>query len=70
MKKNLVYIAAIALGTQLLGSCKKELNVNDQGRQTTDTYYKTPAQAFTALVSVYDRFGFQTGGAIRQAGDQ
>jgi len=62
MKKNLVYIAAIALGTQLLGSCKKELDVNSQGRQTTDTYYKTPAQAFTALVSVYDRFGFQTGG--------
>ncbi|WP_431211526.1 RagB/SusD family nutrient uptake outer membrane protein [Puia sp. P3] len=62
MKKNLVYIAAIALGTQLLGSCKKELEVNSQGRQTTDTYYKTPAQAFTALVAVYDRFGFQTGG--------
>ena len=66
-KRNLVYIAALALGTQLLGACKKELNVNSQGRFTTDTYYKTPADAFAALVAVYDRFGFQTGGLYDKA---
>ncbi|HEY6900797.1 MAG TPA: RagB/SusD family nutrient uptake outer membrane protein, partial [Puia sp.] len=62
MKKNFAYIAALALGTQLLGSCKKELDVNQQGRITIDSYYKTPADAYNSLVSVYDRFGFQSGG--------
>lgn len=61
-KKNLVYIAALALGTQLLGACKKELDVNPQSRININQYYKTPADAFAALVAVYDRFGFQTGG--------
>jgi hypothetical protein len=67
MKKKIAYIAALALGTQLLGACKKELNVNTQGRFTTDTYYKTPADAFAALVAVYDRFGFQSGGLYDKA---
>ena len=62
MKRNLLYIAALALGTQLMGACKRELNVNQQGRITLDSYYKTPADAYNALVSIYDRFGFQTGG--------
>jgi len=62
IKNSFLYPAALVLGTQLMGACKKELNVNTQGRFTTDTYYKTPADAFAALVSVYDRFGFQTGG--------
>lgn len=62
MKKNLVYIAALALGTQLLGSCKKELDVNSQGRIYSQTFYKTPGDAYNALVAVYDRFGFQSGG--------
>lgn len=66
-KKNLVYIAALALGSLLPGACKKELNVNSQGRFTTDTYYKTPADAFAALVSIYDRFGFQSGGLYDKA---
>jgi len=60
--KNLVYIAVLALGTQMLGACKKELNVNPQSRIPVNQYYKTPADAFAALVAVYDRFGFQTGG--------
>src|SRR5260221_2071121 len=60
--KNFVYITALALGTQLLGACKKELNVNPQSRINLNQYYKTPADAFAALVAVYDRFGFQTGG--------
>lgn len=62
MKKNLIYITALAMGAQLMGSCKKELDVNTQGRINLSTYYKTPADAFNSLVSVYDRFGFQTGG--------
>ena len=62
MKKYLVYITALALGTQLLGACKRELDVNQQGRITLNSYYKTPADAYNALVAVYDRFGFQTGG--------
>ncbi|MBS1659569.1 MAG: RagB/SusD family nutrient uptake outer membrane protein, partial [Bacteroidetes bacterium] len=67
MKKNLVYITALALGAQLLGSCKKELNVNTQGRITLDSYYKTPADAYNGLVAVYDRFGFQSGGLYDKA---
>jgi hypothetical protein len=66
-KKHLVYIAALALGTQLLDACKKELNVNPQSRVTTDQFYKTPADAFAGLVAVYDRFGFQTGGLYDKA---
>jgi hypothetical protein len=45
-----------------MGACKRELNVSGQGRLTLASYYKTPADAFNALVAVYDRFGFQTGG--------
>lgn len=66
-KKNLLYIAALALGTQLMGACKKELDVNSQGRIITSNYYKTPADAFNSLVAVYDRFGFQTGGLYDKA---
>lgn len=62
MKKNLLYVAALVLGTQLMGACKRELDVNQQGRITLTSYYKTPADAYNALVAVYDRFGFQTGG--------
>ncbi len=62
MKKRILMLSALAIGVQLLGSCKKELDVNSQERVTLDNYYKTQADAFAALVSVYDRFGFQTGG--------
>jgi hypothetical protein len=67
MKRRFLYLAALAIGAQLLGSCKKELNVNSQERVTLDNYYKTQADAFAALVSVYDRFGFQTGGLYDKA---
>ncbi len=62
MKKRYLYIAALAVSAQLFSSCKKELEVNSQERITLDNYYKTQADAFAALVSVYDRFGYQTGG--------
>ena len=67
MKRNLVYILALALGTQFLGACKKELNVNPQSRIPLNTFYKTPADAFAGLVAVYDRFGFQAGGLYDKA---
>jgi len=38
------------------------LNVNPQERIPLPNYYKTQADAFAALVAVYDRFGFQNGG--------
>jgi len=67
MKKRLLYLAACAIVAQLLASCKKELDVNTQERITIDNYYKTPADAFAALVSVYDRFGAQAGGLYDKA---
>lgn len=61
MKKNFLYFTAIIF-TVLLGSCKKDLEVNPQERVTLDNYYKTQADAFTGLVAVYDRFAYQSGG--------
>src|SRR5690349_21867704 len=67
MKNKFLYIIAIALCSQAIDSCKRELNVNSQERVTMDNFYKTEADAFAALVSVYDRFGFQTGGLYDKA---
>lgn len=67
MKKNLLYIATLAIGVLFLGACKKDLEVNPQNRIIIDDYYKTEADAFAALVSVYDRFGFQAGGLYDKA---
>lgn len=62
MKRNISYIIALAAGVILLGSCKKALDVNPQDRILVDNYYKTQADAFAGLVSVYDQFGYQTSG--------
>jgi len=67
MKKNLLFLAVLTISLPFIDSCKKELNVNPQNRITTDNYYKTQADAFAALVAVYDRFGFQTGGLYDKA---
>ena len=67
MKKIFLYIAIVTVGVQLLAGCKKELDVNPQNRITLDNYYKTDADAFAALVAIYDRFGFQTGGLYDKA---
>src|SRR5882724_8246102 len=67
MKKQSLFLATIAASMLFAGSCKKELEVNPQNRITVDNYYKTEADAFAALVSVYDRFGFQTGGLYDKA---
>lgn len=62
MNTKIKYIVTIAVSMSLLNSCKKDLDVNFQDRVLTENYYKTPADALAALVSVYDRFGFQDGG--------
>lgn len=62
MKKKVLYIICVTAFIQLMAGCKKELNVNPQNRITLDNYYKTEADAFAALVAIYDRFGFQSGG--------
>ncbi|PZR26345.1 MAG: RagB/SusD family nutrient uptake outer membrane protein [Citrobacter freundii] len=62
MKHKFLYTALLAFGLPLLNGCKKELDVNPQERIPFQNYYKTEADAFAALVSVYDRFGFQSGG--------
>lgn len=65
MKKKFIYLLTISAA--LSAGCKKELNVNPQNRIPLDTYYKTEADAFAALVSIYDRFGFQSGGLYDKA---
>lgn len=62
MKNKVLYFILLAVCVQLLDGCKKELDVNRQNRILFDQYYKTEADAFAALVSIYDRFGFQSGG--------
>jgi hypothetical protein len=64
MKKKITYILAMAVGLQLLGSCKKYLEVNPEDRILESDYYKTPDQAFAALVSVYDMVGNQSSGYL------
>jgi len=64
MKKNIIYIAALAAGMQLFGSCKKQLDVNPRERVLESDFYETPAQAFQALTSVYDQFGNQSSGYL------
>lgn len=67
MKNKFLVAAAMAFLVLLLNACKKELNVNPQNRVLLDNYYKTEADAFAALVSVYDRFAFQAGGLYDKA---
>ncbi|MBE7170365.1 MAG: RagB/SusD family nutrient uptake outer membrane protein [Williamsia sp.] len=67
MKYKFLGAAAMACMILLLNGCKKELNVNPQERITLDNYYKTEADAFAALVAVYDRFAYQAGGLYDKA---
>jgi len=62
MKRRITYAIVILVGLQLLGGCKKYLEISPQERILLDNYYKTPAEAKAALVAIYDRFGFQSGG--------
>jgi hypothetical protein len=67
MKKNLVYVAVLALGLPVLSACKRELDTNPQDRIPVEDYYKNYNDAFAGLVSVYDRFGFQAAGLYDKA---
>jgi hypothetical protein len=64
MKTKLTIAVALVVGMQLLGSCKKFLNVNPNERVLESDYYTTPAQAFSGLTSVYDMVGNQAGGYL------
>lgn len=67
MKNKVLYLAIACISIQLFAGCKKELDVNPQERVLLDNYYKTEQDAFNALVSVYDRFAFQSGGLYDKA---
>jgi hypothetical protein len=67
MKNKLFYLTVTFFCIQILAGCKKELDVNPQERITLDRYYKTETDAFAALVAVYDRFAFQSGGLYDKA---
>jgi hypothetical protein len=62
MKNKLLYLIIAGISLQLQTGCKQELDVNPQERVLLDNYYKTEQDAFNALVAVYDRFAFQSGG--------
>jgi hypothetical protein len=55
-KKQFLYIAFCVAGMQLFSSCnKKFLEVSPKGDTIDETqYYKTPDDAFAALIAVYD----------------
>ena len=64
MKKNIVYMVALAAGMQVFVSCKKQLEVNPRERILESNYYKTPQEAFNALAAVYDQLGNQSSGYL------
>jgi hypothetical protein len=63
MKKTNYYILLALVGTQLISSCKKSwLEATPRGTTFESGYYKTPAEAFSGLVAVYDPLGMEAGG--------
>ncbi|UKT62961.1 RagB/SusD family nutrient uptake outer membrane protein [Pedobacter mucosus] len=62
MKRKITYAIVILAGLQLMAGCRKYLDISPQERVLLDNYYKTPAEANAAVISIYDRFGFQSGG--------
>jgi hypothetical protein len=54
--RKLLYIALVLSGSTLFGSCSKNfIDVKPKGNSIDEAnYYKTPDQAFAALISVYD----------------
>lgn len=58
MKKNILYIGAVILGSTILISCTKDwLEVEPIGTPLEANYYKNANEAFTGLVSCYDPLG-------------
>lgn len=78
MKKYSIYLSLLILIALVLGSCTKDwLEVQPKGTSLEDNYYKTPAEALTGLVAVYDPLGKQTDdgyapkiAALNAAGDE
>jgi hypothetical protein len=63
MKKLNIFILLAVASAQLLSSCKKSwLDATPRGTTFEDSYYKTPAEAFSGLVAVYDPLGTEAGG--------
>ncbi|WDF53773.1 RagB/SusD family nutrient uptake outer membrane protein [Mucilaginibacter sp. KACC 22063] len=60
MRRKLTYVAAIALGMQIFGSCKSYLDVNPHDLTLETAFYQNSTQAFQALVAVYDMAGNQS----------
>jgi hypothetical protein len=52
MRKFSIYIITISL--LVLSGCKDFLETESLSTSTVDNYYKTPQQAFSALVGCYD----------------
>jgi hypothetical protein len=58
MKKNVLYITALILGSIILNSCNKDwLDVKPKGTTLEANYYKNADEAFTGVVSCYDPLG-------------
>lgn len=56
-------VGLAALSSLMLGSCKKFLTTElTAASQTSESYYKTPSEAFTALVGCYNGFNLIYGG--------
>ncbi len=78
MKKYSIYLSYIVLFTLIFSACTKDwLEIQPKGTSLEDNYYKTPAEAFSGLVAVYDPLGRQTDdgyapkiGALNCAGDE
>ncbi|MEO6228995.1 MAG: RagB/SusD family nutrient uptake outer membrane protein [Ferruginibacter sp.] len=63
MKKSTKYIALLFATLPFLHACKKTfLDVQPRGGTTLESdYYKTPAEVFAGVISVYDPLGSETG---------
>jgi hypothetical protein len=59
---NTYLVIAIAI-LFTMGSCTKDfLDVEPEGSVTSENYYKTPSEAYAALVAVYDQIRTNSGG--------
>ncbi len=61
MKRFLTYLMCLAVIVSF-ASCDSVLDVEPKGQQLESNYYKTPDQAFAALVAAYNPISWQTGG--------
>jgi hypothetical protein len=58
MKKNILYISVVVLGSLLFQACTKEwLESKPKGTTLEANYYKNANEAFTGLVACYDPLG-------------